>query len=107
MSADRRPSCGLADRVLSILTARTGPSAAPGAPVNGWVRAGDGVDDGDEPAETGGGGDAAAVTGPFEQAARAAVANVVTSTAARAGVVRKQRTTCTSGQIRRPEVARL
>ena len=43
MSAERRPDCGFADLVLSILTASTGPSV-PVSPVNGCV-VGSGVED--------------------------------------------------------------
>src|SRR4051812_47672324 len=48
MSAERRPRCGLADRVLSIFTARTCPFRAPERPVKGWpVPEVVGEDDGD------------------------------------------------------------
>src|SRR3569833_407805 len=94
MSAERRPRCGLAERVLSILTARTGPSAPVRTPVNGCVRAGVGVGVGDDGrgAAAAGGGDASTGPDSVEQAASAPAA----ATATAADVIRKQRTTGTS-----------
>src|SRR3954469_1030283 len=91
MSAERRPYCGLADRVLSILTASTGPAVLTGRPVNGLVRAGADVGDGDG-ADVAGGGVAGAAPGVREQAARPAAANPP----ANAAVTRRQRTSRTS-----------
>src|SRR3954468_17043487 len=91
MSAERSPSCGLAERVLSTFTASTGPSAA-ARPVKGCVRTeGAGVAGGRE-ADVAGGGGAVAAVGGAEQAARAAP----TSAAARAGATRELRTSWTS-----------
>src|SRR5262245_46332831 len=68
MSADRRPSWGLADRVLSTLTASTGPYLPVRRPVKGWTRAaeGDGLAD-----DAAAGGRAGSAGEPWEQAVRA------------------------------------
>src|SRR5437868_3762507 len=89
MSADRRPYCGLADRVLSIFTASTGPTVEVRAPVNGCTIPGACVTWGPGAAAGGGAGVPCAV----EQAARPAAASTVAiATGAEAGARGNSRT---------------